>query len=31
MCVRYMSKRGEKRKVTFCLGDNETEIDFMLT
>ena len=37
MCVKYMInisntyKREEKRKVTFRIGENETEIDFVLT
>ena len=30
MCFRYIIKREDKRKVTMRLGENETEIDFVL-
>ena len=31
LCVSFtLVKRGEKRKVTFRLGESETEIDFVL-
>ena len=30
MCVKYMHRREEKRKVTFRIGENETKIDIVL-
>ena len=31
MCLKYMNKQEEKKTVALGLGENQTEIDFVLT